>query len=944
MSEPSYRYTAKLAGEIEAHWQDRWETEGTFHAPNPAGPWAEPEKVDSLGEKLFVLDMFPYPSGAGLHVGHPLGYIATDTFARFNRMKGRNVLHALGYDAFGLPAEQYAVQSGQHPRVTTEHNIAIMRRQLRRLGLAHDPRRSVATIDVEFYRWTQWIFLQIFNAWFDEKANKARHIDELLEEFTSGKRSTPSGQPWGELSAQEQRRIIDSHRLAYLSDAPVNWCPGLGTVLANEEVTNEGRSEIGNFPVFKRNMSQWMLRITAYAERLLADLDKLDWPDKVKAMQRNWIGRSEGAQVFFTEATSGEQIEVFTTRPDTLFGATFMVLAPEHHLADGAAFEWPEGTDPAWTGGHASPAEAVAAYRAEAERKTDADHRIEDKEKTGLFTGRFAVNPVNGQRIPIFIADYVTLGYGTGAVMAVPSGDQRDWEFAKAHNLPIVETVIPESDHDGASAWTGDGEVINSANSEISLNGMTVADAKTAITEWLEAKGLGEATVNYRLRDWLFSRQRYWGEPFPIVYDETGMPIALPEEMLPIELPEVTDYSPKALDPEDRNSDPVPPLARATDWASVEVDLGDGTKVYRRELNVMPQWAGSCWYEMRYLDPANHDRFVGEEVERYWMGPRGEGDVGGVDLYVGGVEHAVLHLLYARFWHKVLFDLGHVSSAEPFRRLFNQGYIQAYAYRDSRGQTVPAAETEAHGEGEKETWTWQGQPVKREYGKMGKSLKNVVSPDEMYEAYGADTFRLYEMGMGPLAQSKPWETRAVVGSQRFLQRLWRNVVDEETGDLVTRDTDIDDDTLHALHKTIDAVTKDYEGLSFNTAIARLTEYNTVLTALKVVPRAAVEPLVLMVAPLAPHIAEELWHRLGHEQSLAHEPFPVADPELVTEDTITAVVQVRGKLRAQLEVPTSITEDELRELALAHPRIVKEIPNGVRKVIVKAPKLVNVVPA
>ena len=944
MSEPSYRYTAKLAGEIEAHWQDRWETEGTFHAPNPAGPWAEPEKIDSRGEKLFVLDMFPYPSGAGLHVGHPLGYIATDTFARFNRMKGRNVLHALGYDAFGLPAEQYAVQSGQHPRVTTEHNIAIMRRQLRRLGLAHDARRSVATTDVDFYCWTQWIFLQIFNAWFDEAANKARHIDELVEEFESGKRPTPSGRPWEELPAQERRRIIDSHRLAYLSEAPVNWCPGLGTVLANEEVTNEGRSEIGNFPVFKRNMSQWMLRITAYAERLLADLDKLDWPDKVKAMQRNWIGRSEGARVFFTEAASGERIEVFTTRPDTLFGATFMVLAPEHHLADGAASEWPEGTDPAWTGGHASPAEAVAAYRAEVERRTDADRSGDDKEKTGLFTGRFAINPVNGQRVPIFIADYVTLGYGTGAVMAVPSGDQRDWEFAKAYNLPIVETVIPCSEHDGNSAWTGDGEVINSTNPEISLNGMNVSDAKTAITEWLEAKGLGEATVNYRLRDWLFSRQRYWGEPFPIVYDETGLPIALPEEMLPIELPEVTDYSPKAMDPEDRNSDPVPPLARATDWTSVELDLGDGKKVYRRELNVMPQWAGSCWYEMRYLDPANHDRFVGEEVERYWMGPRGEGDVGGVDLYVGGVEHAVLHLLYARFWHKVLFDLGFVSSAEPFRRLFNQGYIQAYAYRDSRGQTVPAAEVEAHGEGEKMTWTWQDQFVKREYGKMGKSLKNIVSPDEMYEAYGADTFRLYEMGMGPLAQSKPWETRAVVGSQRFLQRLWRNVVNEETGDLVTRDTDIDEATLHALHKTIDAVNKDYENLSFNTAIARLTEYNTVLTALKVVPRAAVEPLVLMVAPLAPHIAEELWHRLGHDQSLAHEPFPVADPELVAEDTITAVVQVRGKLRAQLEVSASITEDELRELALAHPRIVKEIPNGVRKVIVRAPKLVNVVPA
>ena len=944
MSEPSYRYNAQLAGEIEAHWQDRWEAEGTFHAPNPAGVWAEPGKARARGEKLFILDMFPYPSGAGLHVGHPLGYIATDTFARFNRMKGRNVLHALGYDAFGLPAEQYAVQTGQHPRVTTDQNIAIMRRQLRRLGLAHDARRSVATIDVDFYCWTQWIFLQIFNAWFDEEAGRARHIDELIEEFADGTRATPSGEAWDELSELERRRIIDSHRLAYLSDAPVNWCPGLGTVLANEEVTNEGRSEIGNFPVFKRNMSQWMLRITAYAERLLADLGKLDWPDKVKAMQRNWIGRSEGARVFFTEAASGERIEVFTTRPDTLFGATFMVLAPEHHLADNAASEWPTGTDPAWTGGYPSPAEAIAAYRAKVERKTDADRRAEDKEKTGLFTGLFAVNPVDGRQLPIFIADYVTMGYGSGAIMAVPAGDQRDWDFAKAFNLPIIDTVTPGPEHDGNSAWTGDGEVINSANSEISLNGMNVAEAKASITRWLKTKGLGEATVTYKLRDWLFSRQRYWGEPFPIVYDDQGLPVALPESMLPVELPEVTDYSPKALDPEDRDSDPVPPLARAASWATVELDLGDGLKTYRRELNVMPQWAGSCWYEMRYLDPENHNRFVDEEVERYWMGPRGEGDVGGVDLYVGGVEHAVLHLLYARFWHKVLFDLGHVSSAEPFRRLFNQGYIQAYAYRDSRGQAVPAAEVESHGEGDGTTWSWHGQAVKREYGKMGKSLKNIVSPDEMYQAYGTDTFRLYEMGMGPLAQSKPWETRAVVGSQRFLQRLWRNVVDEETGELVVDDIDPDDTTLRALHKTIEAVDRDYEDLSFNTAIARLTEYNTALTKLKVVPRSAVEPLILMVAPLAPHIAEELWSRLGHDQSLAYEPFPVADPELVAEDTITAVVQVRGKLRAQLEVKTSITEDELRELALAHPRIAKEIQGGVRKVIVRAPKLVNVVPA
>ena len=946
MSEPSYRYTAKLAGEIEAHWQDRWETEGTFHAPNPAGPWAEPEKIDSRGEKLFVLDMFPYPSGAGLHVGHPLGYIATDTFARFNRMKGRNVLHALGYDAFGLPAEQYAVQSGQHPRVTTEHNIAIMRRQLRRLGLAHDPRRSVATVDVEFYRWTQWIFLQIFNAWFDEAANKARHIDELVEEFASGKRPTPSGLPWEELPAQERRQIIDSHRLAYLSEAPVNWCPGLGTVLANEEVTNEGRSEIGNFPVFKRNMSQWMLRITAYAERLLADLDKLDWPDKVKAMQRNWIGRSEGTRVFFTEAASGERIEVFTTRPDTLFGATFMVLAPEHHLADGAASEWPEGTDPAWTGGHASPAEAVAAYRAEVERRTDADRSGDDKEKTGLFTGRFAINPVNGQRVPIFIADYVTLGYGTGAVMAVPSGDQRDWEFAKAYNLPIVETVIPCSEHDGNSAWTGDGEVINSTNPEISLNGMNVSDAKTAITEWLEAKGLGEATVNYRLRDWLFSRQRYWGEPFPIVYDETGLPIALPEEMLPIELPEVTDYSPKAMDPEDRNSDPVPPLARATDWTSVELDLGDGKKVYRRELNVMPQWAGSCWYEMRYLDPANHDRFVGEEVERYWMGPRGEGDVGGVDLYVGGVEHAVLHLLYARFWHKVLFDLGFVSSAEPFRRLFNQGYIQAWAYKDSRGQYVPADEVEeVTAEDGTTSYLWQGQPVRREYGKMGKSLKNIVTPDDMYSAYGADTFRVYEMSMGPLDQDRPWETRAVAGAQRFLQRLWRNVVDEATGEVIVSDEPADEATRRLVARTIVGVRGDYEGMRLNTAIAKLIVLNNHLTGLKRVPREAIEALTLMTAPVAPHIAEEIWMRLGHGQSLAREAFPaVADASLLEAETVTCVVQVKGKVRDRLQVAPDISEADLEQMALAAPGVVRALGGrGVRRVIVKAPRLVSIVP-
>ncbi|NMD47420.1 MAG: leucine--tRNA ligase, partial [Propionibacterium sp.] len=545
--------------------------------------WAEPEKVAGR-EKLFVLDMFPYPSGAGLHVGHPLGYIGTDTWARYQRMRGRNVLHALGYDAFGLPAEQYAVQTGQHPRISTEANIANMRRQLRRLGLAHDDRRGVATTDVEFYRWTQWIFLQVFNAWYDTEADRARPIAELIEEFESGARPVPSDRPWAELDAGERAAIVDAFRLAYVSEAPVNWCPGLGTVLANEEVTAEGRSDIGNFPVFKRNMRQWMMRITAYADRLLADLDRLDWPDSIKAMQRNWIGRSTGASVTFAVEGHEAAIAVFTTRPDTLFGATFMVLAPEHPIVDaivpGDAF-WPAGTDPAWTGGAPSASEAVTAYREAAARKTDLE-RQENRDKSGVFTGAYAINPVNGARIPIFIADYVLMGYGTGAIMAVPAEDERDWDFAQAYGLPIIRTVQPSEGHDENAAFTGDGPTINSANDEISLNGLDMAAAKKAIIDWLAAKGWGTETVTYKLRDWLFSRQRYWGEPFPIVYDEGGHPIALPESMLPVELPEIDDYSPQALDPDDSTSEPVPPLGRVTEWASVELDLGDGPKTYRR--------------------------------------------------------------------------------------------------------------------------------------------------------------------------------------------------------------------------------------------------------------------------------------------------------------------------------------------------------------------------
>ncbi len=948
MVETQHRYTAALAQEIETRWQDRWEREGTFHAPNPAGVWADEEAVAGR-EKLFVLDMFPYPSGAGLHVGHPLGYIATDAYARYQRMMGRNVLHALGFDAFGLPAEQYAVQTGQHPRVTTEQNIANMRRQLRRLGLAHDDRRSVATTDEEFYRWTQWIFLAVYNAWYDEEADggrgRARHVDELVAQFASGERATPDGRAWASLTPAERAGIVDEYRLAYVSEAPVNWCPGLGTVLANEEVTAEGRSDVGNFPVFKRNMRQWMMRITAYADRLLADLDRVDWPDKVKAMQRNWIGRSEGASVRFEVDGAEEPIEVFTTRPDTLFGATFLVVAPEHPLLatpipDDA---WPDGAPAIWRGGAARPSEAVAAYQAQAAAKSDIERQ--ETTKSGVFTGRYATNPTNGARVPVFVADYVLMGYGTGAIMAVPAHDTRDFDFATAYELPIIRTVQADEGAPDDEAWTGDGVTINSANDEVSLNGLAQAEAKATIIDWLERKGVGRRTITYKLRDWLFSRQRYWGEPFPIVYDEDGVAHALPESELPVLLPEVTDYRPQALDPDDETSDPVPPLARASEWTTVTLDLGNGPKAYRRELNVMPQWAGSCWYEMRYLDPANHDRFVDRDVEQYWMGPRGEGDVGGVDLYVGGVEHAVLHLLYARFWHKVLFDLGHVSSAEPFRRLYNQGYIQAYAFRDGRGQPVPAAEVEeVVGSDGAPAWRWNGEDVAREYGKMGKSLKNIVTPDEMYEAYGADTFRLYEMGMGPLDQSKPWETRAVVGSQRFLQRLWRNVIDEESGEVIVVEADLDDDTLRALHKTIAAVGQDYASLSFNTAIARLMEYNNVLSKLDRVPRAAVEPMLLMLAPLAPHIAEELWGRLGHDGSLAFERFPEADPTLVADDIVTAVVQIKGKVRAKMEVPVDISEDALREMALAHPRVASEIAGGVRKVIVRAPKLVSIVPA
>ncbi len=950
--EPPYRYTAALASKIEQRWQQRWSAEGTFHTANPSGELTDAEGRHAEGRPpFFIMDMFPYPSGAGLHVGHPLGYIATDVVGRYRRMLGDNVLHALGYDAFGLPAEQYAVQTGQHPRVTTEANIANMRRQLTRLGLAHDERRTFATTDSDYVRWTQWIFLQIFDSWYDPDAprpdggtGRARPIGELIAEYEAGTRAAPDG--WHHLDDVARRRLIDSHRLAYVSETPVNWCPGLGTVLANEEVTVDGRSERGNFPVFKRSLRQWNMRITAYADRLVEDLDLIDWPEKVRAMQRNWIGRSEGAHVTFDVA--GGDLEVFTTRPDTLFGATFMVVAPEHPLLDEVPAAWPDGTDSRWTGGHDHPAAAVADYRAAAAAKTAVERQADDS-KSGVFTGHLARNPVNGEPIPVFTADYVLMGYGTGAIMAVPGGDQRDFDFARAYGLPVIRTVREDGvdpDAPMEAAYVGDGTVVNSANDEVSLNGLDVEAAKRTIIEWLEAKGVGTGTVTYRLRDWLFSRQRYWGEPFPIVYDEDDLPIALPDSMLPVDLPDVPDYSPRTFAPDDAGSTPEPPLGRNEDWVHVRLDLGDGPKDYRRDTNTMPNWAGSCWYYLNYLDPSERDVLVEPELERYWMGPHHNGTVGasgGIDLYVGGVEHAVLHLLYARFWHKVLHDLGHVSSREPFHRLFNQGYIQAYAYTDARGQYVPAAEV-VEDESASTGFRWRGQEVNRQYGKIGKSLKNSVTPDEIYDAYGADTFRLYEMSMGPLDLSRPWDTRAVVGSQRFLQRLWRNAVDEETGELTVVDDEPDLETQRLLHRTIAEVRDEMAGMRFNTAIARLIVLNNHLTALERVPRSVVEPLVLMVAPIAPHVAEELWSRLGHAGSLIAEPYPQAEAEFLVEDLVTCVVQVQGKVRDRIEVPPTISSDELRERALATAGVRRTLDGrGIRKVIVRAPGLVNVVP-
>ncbi len=938
----SYRYTPELANQIEKTWQQYWKDNGTFNAPNPVGELAT-DAGELPKEKLNVQDMFPYPSGAGLHVGHPLGYIATDTYARYNRMLGKNVLHTLGYDAFGLPAEQYAIQTGTHPRTTTEANIENMRRQLGMLGLGHDPRRSVESTDPEFFKWTQWIFLQIYNSWFDEEQQKARPIAELIKELEANKRTTKDGRYYEDLTEEEKAAAIDEFRLVYLSNSTVNWCPGLGTVLANEEVTAEGKSERGNFPVFRKNLSQWMMRITAYSDRLLDDLELLDWPDKVKSMQRNWIGRSRGAEVSFP--AEGYEIEVFTTRPDTLFGAEYVVLAPEHELVDAllSPIPYDDDVDERWTYGHDDPKEAVESYRTDIAAKSDLE-RQENKEKTGVFLGTYATNPVSGKKVPIFIADYVLTGYGTGAIMAVPAHDTRDYEFAQAFGLPITEVVSGGNVEE--EAWTEDGALVNSSNDKgLDLNGLNKAEAIAAAIEWLEKDGSGREKVQYKLRDWLFARQRYWGEPFPIVYDKDGFAHALPESMLPVELPEVEDYKPVSFDPEDKDSEPQPPLAKVRDWVEVELDLGDGPQTYFRDTNVMPQWAGSSWYQLRYIDPRNDEAFCDIENERYWTGPRpeqhGPQDPGGVDLYVGGVEHAVLHLLYSRFWHKVLFDLGFVSSQEPYRRLYNQGYIQAYAYTDSRGVYVPAAEVE-----EKDgKFYYNGEEVNQEYGKMGKSLKNAVAPDDICRDFGADTLRVYEMSMGPLDTSRPWATKDVVGSQRFLQRLWRLAINEDTGELATTDAALSEDDLKQLHRTIAGVRDDYENLRLNTVVAKLIEYVNYLTKTyrTEAPRAAVEPIAQLVSPIAPHIAEELWQRFGHDETITYQPFPTFEEKYLVDDEIEVPVQINGKVKARINVAADADQDAVFEVALADAKIadLTSGKNVVKKIYVPG-RMVNLV--
>lgn len=853
--------------ELEPRWQKLWDDRQLFHAQNPGEKGFDPAKP-----KFYVLDMFPYPSGAGLHVGHPEGYTATDIIARYKRMRGFNVLHPMGWDAFGLPAEQYAIKSGQHPEITTRQNVAKFKAQLKRIGFSYDWQREINTTDPRYYQWTQWIFLQIYNSWFNPKTNKAEPI------------STYRG------------KNPDEVRLAYVAEVPVNWCPELGTVLANEEVV-DGKSEVGGFPVVRRPMRQWMLRITAYAERLINELAKLDWPEGIKLLQRNWIGRSEGAEVDFK--IDGGTIRVFTTRPDTLYGATYLVLAPEHSLVDRVVTEeqWP----------------AVRDYREKTARKSDLERTELAKEKTGVFTGAYAINPVNDERIPIWIADYVLLGYGTGAIMAVPAHDLRDLEFAGKFDLPIRQVVQPPSGEEPIG-FVGDGIAVNSRI----IDGLPSREAIRKITAWLEERSLGKGSINYKLRDWLFSRQRYWGEPFPIVWEpgpdgQSRKHRALDEKELPVVPPPLDDYKPTGTG--------EPPLAKATEW----IRYSDKST---RETNTMPQWAGSCWYYIRFCDAQNEKRFVGEKAEGYWSGsvaagvsPADEKRAAGtaattpgmVDLYIGGTEHAVLHLLYARFWHKVLFDLGHLSKPEPFQRLVNQGMILG---EDSR--------------------------------KMSKRWGNVIDPLDVIAEYGADAFRCYEMFMGPLEQMKPWSMRGVEGVFRFLARVWRLIMNENQAGQwelspAIKEAEPTRSQLKVLHATIKKVTEDIESLSFNTAISQMMIFVNAFTTVDTVPVSAIRTFLVLLNPFAPHISSELWEKLGSQGEITGQAWPAHDDQFLVEDEAEVVIQINGKLRDRITLPLAATEEETKAAALANPKI-QALVSGktVLKVVVVPKKLVNIV--
>ena len=932
---------------IEPKWQAYWEQQATFRTPDPSD-------VSVAGKpKYYILEMFPYPSGSGLHVGHPEGYTATDILARYKRMRGFNVLHPMGWDAFGLPAEQYAIETGTHPRETTQKNIATFRRQIKSLGFSYDWSREVDTTDPKYFKWTQWIFLVLYDTWFDEKQQKGRPISELPIPDDVKRQ--------GEKAVAQYR---DRHRLVYESFSPVNWCPALGTVLANEEVI-EGKSERGGHPVVRLPLRQWMMRITAYAGRLLSDLDTLDWSPALKEMQRNWIGRSEGAEVDFTLAplspggrgAGGEgaaKIRVFTTRPDTLFGATYMVLSPEHPLVNQITTE--------------AQREAVKAYQQQASFKSDLERTELSKTKTGVFTGAYAINPATGKEIPIWIADYVLASYGTGAIMAVPGQDERDWEFAEVYQLPILRTVQTPADFNG-KAYTGDGPAINSGF----LDGLHVDEAKAKMIDWLEAQKLGIRRINYKLRDWLFSRQRYWGEPFPLLHrlGSDGEPDGIIEPLspgeLPVTLPEMSDYKPSGK--------PEPPLGKATEWATVKKN----GHTYRRELNTMPQWAGSCWYYLRYLDPNNDQAFLDPKKEQYWMP---------VDLYVGGAEHAVLHLLYARFWHKVLFDRGYASTKEPFQRLVNQGmilgemefHITPELYREhqavlhERGLLAvhlhtniedvyyiknppisagsgPSNLGEDQIEKRKGFFFLKGTqlPLLGRAEKMSKSRGNVINPDDVVKDYGADALRLYEMFMGPLEATKPWNMQGVEGVYRFLSRCWRLIIDDRSEERVlstaVQDAEPDEDSLRKLHQTIKKVTEDLDGMRFNTAISALMEQSNHLTRLEVRSKKVMETLVLLLAPFAPHVAEELWQALGHSHTLAYEPWPKFDAKLTQAAAVEVPVQMNGKLRSKVMVPVGADEATTKAAALADERI-QELLKGmtIKKAIVVPGKLVNLVVA